>query len=169
MTDAPTDITTTSTEVEQVQMPFRRVHNRGSFYLRQHVQSEVRQVEELTEHMVRKWFEDPRTSHREVCEVINTTDPAFKFICHLAKRMMFFCGFHLRYTVKNTEKRKLIIYEWSPMTMDEQKAMVEHEQRIMPTKEQLEQQRRPAGPVTAPAPASPAPQPDEPAQEQPPA
>lgn len=163
MSDTISEITQESSEVKQVQLPFRSVHNRGSFYLRQHVQSEVRQVEELTEHMVRMWFENPREFHRQVCEVINASDTAFKFVCHMTKRMMYFCGFNLRYSIKHKDTKTFIVYEWSPMSVAEQKKMDEHEKSIMPTKEQLEEQRRRStAPAPAPAPAPPAP---EPAQE----
>lgn len=136
-------------EIQQVQLPFRKVHNRASFYLRQHIQSEVRQVEELTEHMVKKWFDFPRESCRELCEVVNTTDSTFKHVCAMAKRMMYFCGFHLTFKFKITENKHYVIYEWKPMSVMEQERMVSYETSIMPTKEQLEQQRK----LTAQAPA----------------
>jgi hypothetical protein len=129
-------------ELKQVQLPFRRVHNRASFYLRQHIQSEVRQVEELTEHMVQKWYEFPRESCRELCEVINTTDSTFKHMCAMAKRMMYFCGFHLTFKFRITENKHYVIYEWKPMSVMEQERMISYETSIMPTKEQLEQQRK---------------------------
>jgi len=77
----------------------------------------------------------------------------------MAKRMMYFCGFHMRYAIKHKETKTYIVYEWSPMTVDEQKKMDEHEKSIMPTKEQVEEQRKrataPAPQASPPAPASP--------------
>ena len=154
MSDTPdvscNNVEASKSEVQPVQLPFRAIHNRGSFYLRQHIQSEVRQVEELTEHMVRKWFEFPSEMCREVCEVINKDDATFKFVCDLTKRMMYFCGFHLSYRTKTTEEKKLVIYEWKPMTVIEQEKMTQYENSIMPTKEQLEKQRQ----KTVPAPVA---------------
>lgn len=160
MSDSAPTPEVSSVQTEVVTLPWRRVHNRGAFYLRQHIQSEVRQVEEMTEHFVRKWFEFPREVCREVCEVVHhgQSGAAFKYTCELTKRMMYYCGFSMKYTIKHNDTRILIVYEWKPLPIVEAERMVKYEDSIMPTKEQIEAQRKQAESLrastqTAPPPA----------------
>jgi hypothetical protein len=132
----------TSSEVKQVQLPYRRVHNRASFFLRQHLQSEMRQVEDITDFLVKKYFENPKTYNKEYMEVVTKDEASLKTLLDLVKRMMYFCGFSCACHIKTHENgKRIVIYDWKALSFDEQEKMIKHETSIMPTDEQVAQQK----------------------------